>query len=223
MKLYFKEMPELLPYVKQYSHAFRMMYNHDGDLRDKNLWDKIIKQNPLITLSVLDDIERQVETKIKKDEAIYKQKQELIIQYTEEMKEQKINSKKYKKLDTKRNKLIGSLENKTVFGGRENLKKVSYNANMYKKTGDPKYLIAGEKYLDIYKSNRLIPFQFTGRANQNGNNYFGFAFKENLITFKPKQLLRIYLNLYFCDRGNCNLLHVLIKNPFRIPEESFAV
>jgi len=196
MKLYFKEMSELLPYIKQYSHAFRMMYNYNGDLRDKNLWGKTIKQNPLMTLTMLDVMVGQVETKIKKDEAVYKQKQEFIIRYTEEMKEHKRNSKKYKKLDKKRNKLIGSLENKTVFGGRINLKKVSYNANMYKNTGDKQYLIAEEKYLEIYQDNRLIPFYFTGRANNNGNQFFDFNFKEHLITFKPNKNTHFHIAIH---------------------------
>jgi len=65
-------------------------------------------------------------------------------------------------------------------------------------------------------------------ANRKNQSLWCREFQKRLITKHCQnlgiiQLLRIYLNLYFCDRGNCNLLHVLIKNPFRIPEESFAV
>ena len=38
-----------------------------------------------------------------------------------------------------------------------------------------------------------------------------------------KSLRLTIFDFFFCSRGNCNLLHILIKNPFRIPEESFAV
>ena len=66
-----------------------------------------------------------------------------------------------------------------------------------------------------------------GKANRYGLSYktsrnkvFGLLHDAGIYFL---QLRIIYLNLAFMGRGDCNRLHILIKNTVRSPKESFTV
>ena len=184
----------VIPHCKQWSHAFRMMYASEGTCPQKELEKRILKHNPLLDISVLGCIATQVEMKREQHIASAKIKQETINEYTKLLEEEK-NPRRRHKIDYKRNCLIKSLDNEIVFGGRHNLRQHTYHLNEYNRTGDLDHLRQQLQSLEKYRAQRILPYYFVGRANENGNRKFDLFFNENKVIFKPSKNEHIELQL----------------------------
>lgn len=87
------------------------------------------------------------------------------------------------------------LENKTVFGTKLLAKEMTYNKNMFLKTGNENYQkIFTDKKLQ-WKANRLRNFYSVGNSKDKGNVFFNFYLGDNLIIFKPNRKTKIVINI----------------------------
>jgi hypothetical protein len=186
---------EVVKYCVQYSYGFRMWYASEETCPHKELEKRILVKNPLLDISVLGCIATQVAMKKEQHVASLKIKQETINEYTAQL-ETETNPTKRFRIDRKRNRLIGSLENEEVFGGRLNLRSHTYHLNEYNRTGDLGHLWRQRQSLEKYHAQRILPYYFVGRANENGNRKFDFNFNENIVTFKPSKKEHIELRLH---------------------------
>lgn len=184
----------VIQHCVQFSYGFRMWYASEGTCPQKELEKRILNLNPLLDVSVLGCIATQVKMKKEQHLASIEGKQETINEYNKQLEEETDPTKRFR-IDHKRNRLIGSLENEEVFGGRLNLRRHTYHLNEYNRTGDLGHLWRQRKSLEKYHAQRILPYYFVGRANENGNRKFTLNFNESKVIFKPSRNEHIELKL----------------------------
>ena len=194
IELYFPHRVEFLGYQKQYSRLFRRMYSNRELMDDPIFIEGCLEKNKLMDASMYGFAKIQMNMKVSQAETARKKQIELIEQYNKELEalpKKKITEHKRKKLfykiRKKRNRLERTVKDshEIVFGGKYNLRKITYNKNMFDKTGDDAYNVMYAKYKTIFKEKRDLPVYFVGRAEEHGNRKFNFDFNNNIITFKP--------------------------------------
>ena len=196
IELHFPYREEFLGYQKQYSRMFRKMYSNPELMDDDTFMKECIDRNPLLDASMFGFAKIQLKMKLAQSETARKKQIELIEQYNKELgllEKRILPEKKRKKIFFKLRKKKMRLEetvrngHEIVFGGKYNLRKITYNKNMFVKTGDQKYLDAYNKHKKVFLDNRDLPCYFVGRANEHGNRKFNFDFIKNKIVFKPNR------------------------------------
>ena len=182
-----------------YSYAFRNLYKRFEESTDSNFIKGFkIKFN-------LNDIEyRSIVSEVKSFKNRYltsiKNKKDRI----EDIKKEIINL--WNKEVTKKNKyaiyklknkivyLTNFLDNEVIFGGRANLRKISYLSNI--KDKDSEQAKSFNDHLKLYKYGRILPFAVIGEANKKGNRFFDFSrLNDWKVTYKPSKGTKIELDL----------------------------
>jgi len=183
-------------YEKQmnYSGAFRKLYKNIGLINNKEYYESLktdFNMNDIEVRSLISEVKskfNQIKTgKEKLENEIIKLEQD-IKQLNGQPKTIKLIRnifKATKKLNYK-NHLLGK---DIVFGGKMNLKKLSY-LNNNKKDNQANINIVK----DLYTKNRLLPINLLGEANQFGNRFFNFDLIINKIIYKPKRGTKIDIN-----------------------------
>jgi hypothetical protein len=207
--LYFPEIPEIKEFQRMYSTTYRKVYNNIDKITDKEYIKKICSEEQLLKLNTLNSIITEVESDIKKYKTQQKQIVERIEHYLEEINElfKRIESKKRNRkiknlkrkiflLDKKMNKNLKQRGKKPVFGSKLLAREMTYNKNMFLKTGEEKYEIIFNQKKEQWKEQRLRNFYSVGNSNDKGNIFFDFDFNNNKIIFKPnrKTKLNIVIN-----------------------------
>lgn len=201
IKFYFQEIPEIKEFQRMYSTTYRKMYNNIEKFSDKEYIKKLLSEEPLLKLDMLNSIEKEVKSDLKKYETRQKQIIERTNHYTEEInklytnKESKKRDRLIKKLDNKMAKNLKQLGKKPVFGSKLLAKEMTYNKNMFNKTGEEKYEISYNKKKIEWKENRLRNFYSVGNSRDRGNVFFDFDFNNNKIIFKPNRKTKLIISI----------------------------
>lgn len=205
---------------KNYSFAFREAY------KKINFFNKNEIINLLKEKYNLNDIESRslfssVTTKFNQTKTSKEKAEIRIVEITNtlnKLEKQKNKTKKERrtihKLKQKLKFLNENLSKDVVFGGKYNLKKISYLSNFKSQNinlKNNKVLNVNEslsEYLVKYKNDRILPIYLLGEANQTGNRFFKFDLKNNKIIYKPEKGIKI--NIEFSNyRNYAKLLHKL--------------
>ena len=187
-----------------YTYAFRKLHKHYHKIDDKKFEDSLRKKYNLTDIEFR-SLKSDVSTKFSQT-VTNKQGQEEELMWAEhDLKELKNNGKKSKNntrnIFKKHNK-IKSLEDSLIrnitFGQKVVLRALVklYNnvhviKNDIKKTPEEKEKLLSENKLNIEKKtkewhdNRVLHFYILGEANQKGNRFFDFDFKNHTIIYKP--------------------------------------
>lgn len=172
----------------QYSYAFRKIYKNLDKIKDLD-YLKYLKNKFNLNDIELRSVISEVQTKFNQTQTNKIQCEEKILEISEEikkLKESKSNIRKIFKLNHKLEKTNNSLSKDITFGGKINLKKISFLNNNIK---DNLELINDIKYK--YQQNRILPISLLGEANQVGNRFFKFDLTNNKIFYKPKRGVKI--------------------------------
>ncbi len=200
ISLYFQEIPAIKEFQRMYSTTYRKVYNNIEKFSDKEYIKKLLSEEHLLKLETLNSIEKEVKSDIKKYETQQTQIRETVDHYTEEINElfNKSESKKRNRkiknlkrkiflLDKKIAKNLKQIGKKPVFGTKLLARQMTYNKNMFLKTGDEKFEVAFNKKREQWRENRLRNFYSVGSARDKGNVFFDFDFNNNKIIFKPNR------------------------------------
>lgn len=197
--LYFPEIPEIKEFQRMYSTTYRKVYNNIEKFSDKEYIKKLLLEEHLLKLETLNSIEKEVKSNTKKYEIQQKQIRERIDHYNEEIDElrtkpeSKTIDRLISKLDKKVLKNLKMIGKKPVFGTKQLAREMTYNKNMFLKTGDEKFEIVFNKKKEQWKENRLRNFYSVGSSRDKGNVFFDFDFNNNKIIFKPNMKTRIVI------------------------------
>ncbi|HQJ57189.1 MAG TPA: hypothetical protein PLH46_06060 [Caldisericia bacterium] len=197
-----------------YSTTYRKVYNNIEKFSDKEYIKKLLLEEPLLKYNNIKDIEKEVKSDLKKYETQQKQIRERIEHYTEEInklyskKKSKLRDRKIFKLDKKIVKNLKMIGKKPVFGSKVLAKEISYNKNMFDKTGDEKYENVFNKKKVEWKENRLRNFYSVGNSRDKGNVFFDFDFNNNQIIFKPNVRTKIEINVKPTKSQNKELIQL---------------
>jgi hypothetical protein len=201
ISLYFPEIHEIKEFQRMYSTIYRKVYNNIEKFSDKEYIKKLLSEEPLLKLEMLNSIEKEVKSDIKKYETQQKQIIERIKHYTEEInklytkKKSKSRNRKIFKLDKKIAKNLKIIGKKPVFGSKLLAKEMTYNKNMFRKTGDEKFDIIFNEKKEQWKENRLRNFYSVGNSRDKGNVFFAFDLNNNKIIFKPNMKTKIEIKI----------------------------
>lgn len=199
ISLYFPEIPDIKEFQRMYSTTYRKVYNNIEKISDKAYVKKLLSEEHLLKYETLSSIINEVKSNIKKYETQQNQIRERIDHYNEEIsellnkKKSKTNNRKIFKLDKKIAKNLKMIGKKPVFGTKLLAREMSYNKNMFLKTGDEKFEIIFNQKKEQWKENRLRNFYSVGQSTHKGNVFFDFDFNNNKIIFKPN--VRTKLNI----------------------------
>jgi predicted XRE-type DNA-binding protein len=201
ISLYFPEIPDIKEFQRMYSTTYRKVYNNIEKFSDKEYIKKLFSEEPLLKLNTLNTIEKEVKSDLKKYETQQTQIIERIDVYNEEISEllnkdkSKTNARLIKKLEKKVDKNLKQIGKKPVFGSKLLAREMTYNKNMFNKTGDRKYDISFNSKKEQWKENRLRNFYSIGNSSDKGNRYFEFDFINDEIIFKPNRNTKIIINI----------------------------
>jgi hypothetical protein len=208
ISLYFPEIPEIKEFQRMYSTTYRKVYNNIEKISDKEYIEKLKSEEHLLKLEMLKSIEKEVKSDIKKYETQQKQIREAIKHYNEEItdlfnkpeskkrnRKIKIIKRKIYLLDKKSAKNLKQIGKKPVFGSKRLAREMTYNKNMFIKTGDEKFEIAFNKKKELWREQRLRNFFSVGNSRDNGNVFFDFDFNNNKIIFKPNVRTKIDIKI----------------------------
>jgi len=187
---------------KQYSYAFRKLWNNYNEINNKEYFKYLQKRFSLTDIEVRSLIS-EVKTKFEQT-LTNKSKTEIEIINIEnkikdlksEIRENKTKfsnkdlTRKLFKFNIKLRNLNKSLSNDIVFGGRKLLSEITHLSN--DKTNNEK-IILNKK--EEYQHKRLLMAYFIGEANQNGNRFFDFDFKNKIIIYKPNRKIKIRIEI----------------------------
>jgi len=208
ISLYFPEIPEIKEFQRMYSVTYRKVYNNIDKITDKEYIERICSEEHLLKLEMLNSVIKEVKSDIKKYETQQKQIRERIEHYTDETNElfkrkeskkrnRKINNldRKIFLLDKKSAKNLKQLGKKPVFGSKLLAQQMTYNKNMFLKTGEEKYEIIFNQKKKYWKESRLRSFYSVGNSRDKGNQFFDFDFNNNKIIFKPNRKTKLHINI----------------------------
>ena len=199
--LYFKEIPQIKEFQRMYSTTYRKVYNNIDKITNKEYIKKLCSEELLLKLETLNSVINEVKTDLKKYETQQKQIVERVNHYNEEIDElrtkpeSKTIDRLISKLDKKVLKNLKMIGKKPVFGSKLLAREITYNKNMFLKTGDEKYEIAFNKKKLDWKENRLRNFYSVGQSRDKGNVFFDFYFNTNKIIFKPNRNTKINIGI----------------------------
>lgn len=184
-----------------YSTTYRKVYNNIEKFSDKEYIKKLLSEEPLLKLEMLNSIEKEVKGELKIYEIQQRQIVERLNRYNQEIDElgtkpeSKTNNRKIFKLDKKIAKNLKQFGKNPVFGSKLLAREMTYNKNMFRKTGDEKYKIAFNEKKEQWRENRLRNFYSVGNSRENGNAFFTFDFNNNKIIFKPNRTTKINIQI----------------------------
>jgi len=118
------------------------------------------------------------------------------------------------KLNQKKVALGQSLGKDITFGGKHRLRRISYLSNFRGKRmamNDGRQIDVDKDLGELreeYVQQRLLSIYLLGEANQKGNRFFSFDFKNKKITYKPKKGTKIEIK-FNCPQGQMELLQRL--------------
>lgn len=191
IKLHFRERKEFLGYQKQFSRCVRRLYSNADLLADELYRKETLTKHPLMDASLWDSICIYVKMKHSQMKAFKEKQQTQLTAYITAIDELDKDNKWYKRnffkltRKIKRIEAIFANDSHIVFGGKKNLQNITYNHNMFNKTGETVYKEQVDKHLKIYRNQRDLGLYCVGRACEGGNRKFDFDFTNNTITFKP--------------------------------------
>lgn len=180
-----------------YSVTYRKVYNNIDKITDKEYIKKLKSEEPLLKLETLNSIEKEVNRELKIYETQQNQIRERIDGYNEEIDElrtkpkSKANDRKIFWLDKKVIKNWKQIGKKPVFGSKLLAREMTYNKNMFRKTGEEKFEIIFKEKKEQWKEQRLRNFYSVGNSLHRGNIFFDFDFNNNKIIFKPNVRTKI--------------------------------
>lgn len=201
ISIYFQEIPEIKEFQRMYSVTYRKVYNNIDKITDKEYIEKLCSEEPLLKHDNINSIINEVKSDINKHETKQNQIRERIDGYNEEISEllnkaeSKTNARLIKKLDNKVAKNWKQIGKNPVFGSKLLAQQMTYNKNMFLKTGDQKYNITFNQKKEQWKENRLRNFYSVGNSRDKGNVFFDFDFNNNKIIFKPNVRTKINIQL----------------------------
>lgn len=216
----------VLSKMNDHSYCLRYVYKRLDESSDKNFLNHCKERFNMTDIelrSVISNakqIRNSFETKLKKT----KEEIEIIEFDIEELNEEvekllslnqtknrvkKIKQKKKRifKLNEKISQKKRFLNSDIVFGGKSNLRRISFLSNDKKNNIDDI-----KKHKDIYDKKRLGRVYLVGEANQKANRFFDFDLLNNSLTYKPYKGKKI--EFIFNKRKNINIdkLQYLIDN-----------
>ena len=157
----------LLQLQKQYSIAFRKVYNNMDLIRDEG-FVKEIREKHGISSKAYEYLVKECESFYDRNQATIKRREEEITKLRKRLGDEQ-DKKKRVKINRHIINLIHSLKSKVVFGGKELLRAVTKDtANKQK-----------------YSESRTLPLCFYGETSRNGNRFFNFkGLSDGFILFK---------------------------------------
>ena len=201
ISLHFQEILQIKEFQRMYSVAYRKVYNNIEKITDKEYIKKLFLEEHLLKYENINSVINEVKSDINKYETRQTQIIERVKHYLEEInklytkKESKKRDKLISKLDKKMTKNLNMIEKKPVFGTKLLAREMTYNKNMFLKTGDEKFEIIFNKKKEEWKENRLRNFYSVGQSRDKGNVFFDFDFNGNKIIFKPNVRTKIKIQL----------------------------
>ena len=214
INLYFPEIPEIKEFQRMYSTTYRKVYNNIEKITDKEYIKKLKLEEPLLKYENINSIISEVKSDLKKYETQQKQIRERIDNYTEEInklfskKKSKKRDRLIKKLDNKIAKNLKQIDKKPVFGSKLLAREMTYNKNMFNKTGEEKFEIVFNKKKERWKENRLRNFYIIGQSTNKGNVFFDFDFNNNKIIFKPNMKTKLVIAIRPTKSQKTELAHL---------------
>jgi hypothetical protein len=206
--LHFPEIFDIKEFQRMYSVTYRKVYNNIEKFSDKKYIKKLLSEEPLLKYDNINSIEKEVKSDLKKYETQQTKIVEQIERYNEEIselfkrKESKKRNRKIKNikrkiflLDKKSAKNIKQIGKNPVFGSKLLAQQMTYNKNMFLKTGDQKYENVFNAKKEQWKENRLRNFYSVGNSRDRGNKFFYFDFNNNKIIFKPNRNTHLTINI----------------------------
>jgi hypothetical protein len=201
-----------LPFIQEkqetYSFAFREGYSKISQLGKAGVV-KLAKEKYGLNDNEADSLVSSVSSKFNQTKTSKEKAEGRILVLTnkiEELDKNKTKTKKERrsahKLKSKLKIISANLSKDIVFGGKYNLKKISYLSNF---RGQEIELKNGkkinvneslQKYLTEYKNKRILPMFLVGESNQKGNRFFNFDLKNNKVTYKPNRKTKINIEFY---------------------------
>lgn len=201
ISFHFPEILEIKEFQRMYSSTYRKVYNNIEKFSNKEYIKKLFSEEPLLKYETLNSIEKEVKSDIKKYEIQQKQITQRIEHYAEEInklftkKKSKSRDRKIKKLDNKMAKNLKQIGKKPVFGSKLLAGEITYNKNMFLKTGEEKYENQFIEKIKQWKEKRLRNFYSVGNSRDKGNVFFDFDFNNKQIIFKPSRTTRINIEI----------------------------
>ena len=201
INLYFPEIPEIKEFQRMYSVTYRKVYNNIDKITDKEYIKKLFSEEPLLKYENIHTIENEVKSDLKKYETRQKQIIERVKDYIDQInklfkiKKSKKTNRRIFWLDKKIAKNLEMIDKKPVFGTKRLAREMSYNKNMFRKTGDEKFELAFNKKKKQWKAKRLRNFYSIGMSRNKGNVLFDFDFNNNKIIFKPNRKTKIEIKI----------------------------
>ena len=195
--LHFPEIPDIKEFQRMYSVTYRKVYNNIEKITDKEYVEKIRSEEPLLMRDNICSIINEVKSDLKKYNVEQTQIKKRIDRYNEEInelytiKKSKARDRKIQKLDKKIAKNLKQLGKNPVFGSKFLARQMTYNKNMFLKTGVQKYEMVFQNKKSEWKENRLRNFYSVGNSREEGNIFFDFDFNNNKIIFKPNMKTKI--------------------------------
>ncbi len=202
----------------QYSHAKRVLYRMtNGNTKEEELV-AFAKNNLGLNLIESRSVASEVISLFKKTLSNKEEVNNRIIDINKSIekleakgkKQDKFNKKKLYKLKNKLSELNFLMPKDITFGGKENLRYISYLSNMVsaEKEEDKKQDFAGKlaKTKEEYQEQRNNSLYILGESNQKGNRFFTFDLCNGIIIYKPGKGKKIKIE--FSDKRK-NLLSEL--------------
>lgn len=218
ISLYFPEIPEIKEFQRMYSTTYRKVYNNIDKITDKEYIKKLLLEEPLLLSDNIKDITKEVNIDLKTYIIKCDKIKERIEYYNEEInklytrKKSKSRDRKIFKLDKKIARNLKMIGKSPTFGSKVLAREMTYNKNMFLKTGEEKYEIVFKEKKIEWKENRLRNFYSVGKSRDSGNIFFDFDFNNNKIIFKPnrKTKLNIIINPTKSQKKELEQLQYLI-------------
>ncbi len=223
ISVYIKECSDL-GYIskkdREYSYAFRKLYTNYDKIDDKlhiNYMKKKFKLTDIeyrsLKSDVLNKIEQTKTNKIEKECRIIDLEQDIKEIKEKEIKDGKSNKSirsKFKKRQTIQ-RLEKVLPQNITFGGKQNFRELVKLHNNIKVISKEKDQVKRNNLLEEnkikivektkeWKADRILQCYNLGEANQIGNRFFDFDFKNNTIIYKPKKDTKIHIK-FNCSKA----------------------
>lgn len=216
----------ILSKMKQHSYCLRYVYKRIDESSDSDFYNHCKKKFNLTDIELRSVIANAKQIKTSFLTKIEKTKEEIeMIEYDIEelneeinkLKEQKQTETRLKKIKNKKRsifKLRKKLAQKErfvhsdiVFGGKTNLRKISYLSNDKENNMDEI-----KKHKEEYKKKRLGSVYIIGEANYRGNRFFKFDLLNNKIIYKPFKGKEVEFSFHGRKNMNIEKLQQLIDD-----------
>jgi IS605 OrfB family transposase len=208
-----------------YGHAYRFMYVHAEELKDKTFIDKTKRRFKLTDIeyrSIESDVVAARSAENTRKEAKTATRARLISHIADvRLKCNTTTTRKNKKVrQTRREAFKGiqkiqhqsnEITNNPVFGSRKLLREISHLSNVVNNTTDKEQLEAMQLLEDKrlkYKEQRRGNIFVMGEANQTANRFFKFDFENDKIVYKPNAKTRVTFDILIPKNHKKELLQL---------------